>query len=240
MDRINAKKAVPAIKARQAKPAEQARQAKPVEQAKPAEQARQAKPAEQVKLAEQAKQAKPAGQAKPARPAGQRAPQPYSLGKDLLYLLAKIGAIAMAFMLLFTFMFGLIRYDEPSMAPSIKDGDLVVYYRFNDGGYHARDVVALEREGKKEIRRVVARAGDTVDISEDGLLINSARQQEFEIYNRTERYTEGVEFPLTVPEGHVFLLGDSRTDATDSRIYGCVKIEDTLGKVMTVIRRRGI
>ena len=73
-----------------------------------------------------------------------------------------------------------------------------------------------------------------------GLLINGSLQQEQEIYQKTERYQEGGEFPLTVPEGQVFVLGDSRSGATDSRIYGSVEIEDTLGKVMTVIRRRSI
>ena len=166
--------------------------------------------------------------------------QNYSIWKDLLFLGAKIGAIMLAFMLLFTFMFGLIRYDEPSMAPAVKDGDLVVFYRNNAGGYQTRDVVAFEYNGKKQVRRVVAKAGDTVDINGDGLIINGALQQEFDIYLQTERYENGVEFPLTVPEGQVFLLGDSRTDATDSRVYGCMKTDDTLGKVMTVIRRRGI
>jgi signal peptidase I len=87
---------------------------------------------------------------------------------------------------------------------------------------------------------VVATAGDVVDINEDGLVINGALQQEPRIHEATERYEEGVIFPLTVPEGHVFVLAASRTDATDSRIYGPVEIEDTLGKVMTVIRQRNI
>jgi signal peptidase I len=160
--------------------------------------------------------------------------------KDLLFLLVKVISIALIFILLFTFLFGIIRYQEPSMAPSIKDGDLVLYYRYTKAGYLPQDVIALEYNGRRQTRRVVATAGDTVDITADGLVVNGALQQEPEIYQKTERYQDSVDFPLTVPEGQVFVLSDSRTGATDSRIYGCVKIEDTLGKVMTVIRRRGI
>jgi len=163
-----------------------------------------------------------------------------SVWRDLLSLLAKIASIALAFVLLFTFLFGLTRVQEPSMAPAVRDGDLVVFYRYTRSGYLPRDAIALEVRGKRQIRRVVATAGDIVDVTEDGLVINGALQQEQEIYLKTERYQDGVGFPLTVPEGQVFVLGDSRTDATDSRIYGCVKIENTLGKVMAVIRRRNI
>ena len=126
------------------------------------------------------------------------------------------------------------------MAPAIKDGDLVIFYRYTSSGYQPQDVVALMFNGQKQARRVVATAGDTVDITENGLVVNGAPQQEPEIYQMTERYADGVSLPLTVPEGEIFVLGDARTGATDSRIYGCVKIEDTLGKVMTVIRRRNI
>lgn len=167
-------------------------------------------------------------------------PQQYSVWKDLLYLLVKIGAISLAFLLLFTFMFGLIRYQEPSMAPAIKDGDLVIFYRNSGNGYLPHDAVVLERDGQKLVRRVVATAGDVVDISDDGLMVNGALQQEAEIYECTERYQEGVSFPLVVPEGHVFVLGDSRTGATDSRVYGPVAVSETLGKVISVIRKRGI
>jgi len=159
---------------------------------------------------------------------------------DLCALLAKIGVMTLTFALLFTFLYGVIRYREPGMAPTVKDGDLVFFYRYIGAGYLPRDVVALGYNGVKQVRRVIAAAGDTVDITEDGLFINGALQQETEILRKTERYQEGVSFPLTVPAGQVFVLGDSREDAEDSRMYGCVKIEDTFGKVMIIVRRRGI
>jgi signal peptidase I len=174
------------------------------------------------------------------RTVSERTPGKTPVWKELLFLLIKIASIALTFVLLFTLLFGIVRYQEPSMTPAIKAGDLVIFYRYKGSGYLPQDTIMLEINGQKQVRRVVAVAGDIVDITEEGLVINGALQQEMEIYQDTERYAEGVEFPLTVPEGQVFVLGDSRAGATDSRIYGCVKINDTLGKVMTVIRRRSI
>ena len=160
--------------------------------------------------------------------------------RDLMFLLLKIAMICGVFALMFTFLFGVVRYQDSSMDPAIKDGDVVIFYRGKVEKYSPREVVILDFNGKRQVRRVVATAGDTVDITEDGLLINGALQQEQSIYQKTERYQEGVDFPLTVPEGQIFVLGDARKDATDSRIYGCVKISDTYGKAMAIIRRRGI
>lgn len=164
-------------------------------------------------------------------------PQPVPLWKDILSLLLKTGILILLFLALFTFVFGLFRNQDADMYPNIKDGDLVVYYRL-DRDYTARDLLVLDYQGDRQVRRVIAVAGDTVDITEDGLLVNGSPQQEPGIYEATERYAEGMEFPATLKDGEVFVLGDAREDAEDSRIYGVVDTEDTLGKVMIVIRRR--
>lgn len=162
-----------------------------------------------------------------------------SLIVDIGYLLLKIAIAAGVPALLFTFVFGIFRNEGIAMTPAAKDGDLVIFYRL-DKRYTASDAIVLEWKGKRQIRRVAAAAGDTVDITEDGLMINGALQQEAEIYEKTRRYEEGIDFPVTVKEGQVFVLGDGRENSTDSRIYGPVEIEDTLGKVISLIRRRGI
>lgn len=158
---------------------------------------------------------------------------------EVLLLFAKIAAICLAFLLLFTFLFGLYRNAGADMTPAVKDGDLVIFYRL-DKRYIAGDALVLEFKGKKQVRRVAATAGDTVDITGEGLIINGALQQEPDIYFSTQRYEGGAELPATLGEGQVFVLGDHRTNATDSRIYGVVEVRDTLGKVMAIFRRRGL
>ena len=110
-----------------------------------------------------------------------------SVLREILYLLLKIVAIAAAFVVVFTFVFGVLRYSENAMLPAVKDGDLVFYYRL-EKEYTASDMVVLRYQGHEQVRRVVATAGDVVDITEEGLMINGALQQEHEIYEQTQRY----------------------------------------------------
>ncbi len=161
-----------------------------------------------------------------------------SILREILYLLLKIIAIVTVFWIIFTFVFGVVRYSDNAMIPAVKDGDLVFYYRL-EKEYVASDLILLKYQGKEQVRRVVATEGDLVDITEEGLFINGALQQEQQIYEQTNRYDTGVEFPMKLAEGQVFVLGDSRENASDSRVYGAVNVDDTLGKVMTIIRRRG-
>ena len=168
-----------------------------------------------------------------------RAKKPEGVLWELLMLLIKIAVIAAAFIAIFTFVFGIYRNHDLSMSPAVKDGDLVIYYRY-DKNYTASDTLVLEYEGEKQTRRVVAIAGDTVDFDSGVLIVNGAPQLEMNIYEPTYRYETAIEFPLTVGENEVFVLGDGRENATDSRVYGAVNASDTLGKVMAVIRTRGV
>jgi len=160
------------------------------------------------------------------------------LQRDISMLFVKVGIIVAVVVALFMFIFGLVQYDSPAMSPAVNSGDLIMYSRF-DKRYVAQDLVVLSFRGETQVRRVIATAGNTVDITAEGLLIDGARQQEANIFAETLRYESEITFPLVVPEGHVFVLGDNREGASDSRVYGPVKADDTLGKVTAMFRRRG-
>jgi len=162
-----------------------------------------------------------------------------SVWRELGSLGIKIAVIVLVFTALFTFLYGLHRNTDPNMAPMVKSGDLILFYRL-DRNYLIGDLLVLDFQGERQVRRVVARAGDTVDMIEGVLVINGAMQQEPEIFQETWRYENGPSFPLTVGEGQVFVLGDAREGATDSRVYGPVNTRDILGTVITTIRRRNL
>jgi len=162
-----------------------------------------------------------------------------TIWRELRYLAIKILVIFIVFVLVFTLLYGFHRNADPDMVPMVKDGDLMFFYRL-DKNYAIGDILILEYQGERQARRVVAKAGDIVDIREEGLIVNGAIQQETEIYQLTKRYAGGISFPLTVGEGKVFVLGDARENACDSRIYGPVDTENTHGTVITIIRRRSL
>ena len=161
-----------------------------------------------------------------------------SLPRQLLLLLLKVGMVLGFVAMVFLFLFGVVQAPDESMRPAVREGDLVVYYRLQRD-YAAGDLVVVDDGGEREVRRVVAVAGDEVDFSADGLVINGYLQSEQGIYAETEPFTGGITYPVTVGEGQVFVMGDNRPSSKDSRLYGPVDVRSgTEGEAMTVIRRR--
>lgn len=161
-----------------------------------------------------------------------------SIKEDLLFLVLKILIFIALLTVTFLFIFGICRISDNMMSPAFKDGDLAVYYRLQKE-FQPSDTVVLEKDGEVQVRRIIAAAGDEVNLTEEGLEINGYLQQESGIYTETLPYTEGITFPLILGEEEYFVLGDNRTNAKDSRIYGTVKKEEIKGIVITLLRRRG-
>lgn len=161
------------------------------------------------------------------------------LVQDILALTVKLAVLFAVFWLMFHYIFGVQRYLSSNMTPAMRDGDLVLFFRM-DQSYSAGDIAVFSYEGRPLMARVVAVAGDTVDFDEIGMLVNGAHVQEEDIYSETTMFEEGVTFPVMVGDNQLFVLGDNRPHATDSRVFGCVDIDDVEGKVIGLLRRRNL
>ena len=128
----------------------------------------------------------------------------------------------LAVVLLFTFGARLIGVDGHSMVPTLQDGDrLLVLNSMLCAGYEPGDIVVLRKESflpTPIVKRVIATAGQAVDIDfGSGVVYVDGRRLHEDYINELTFTAEGTEFPLTVPEGCVFVMGDNRNHSTDSR-----------------------
>ena len=162
----------------------------------------------------------------------------YSLIHDLVYVLAFIAVM-------FVFGLRLVTVDGGSMKSTLFHGDYVALENslLTGGDYEQGDIVVAVppsfRDGKSPIvKRVIATEGQTVDIDFTAgiVYVDGVALDEPYTNTPTNRY-EGVDFPVTVPEGCVFLMGDNRNDSMDSRDpeIGMVDTRYILGKVVGLV-----
>ncbi len=137
--------------------------------------------------------------------------------------------------ILFTFAFRVVNVDGTSMKPTLQHNDKVVV---STVGYEPQrgDIVVISgTDGLKEpiVKRIVAVGGDTVDINfTTGVVTVNGTEEDYTDELTSQQFD--IAFPITVPEGTVFVLGDNRGNSLDSRStrVGCVDERLIVGKVL--------
>ncbi len=161
----------------------------------------------------------------------------FKRNRDLLEwfeaIVLAVGAVA----LVFTFGVRMIRVDGRSMQPTLQDGERLL---ISSLPYTPRygDIVIIDEYtsyGRPLVKRVIGMAGDTIDIDfEQGVVYRNGNALD-EPYTAEPTYLqETVTFPVTVPEGCIFVMGDNRNNSTDSRSadVGFIDTRDVLGRVL--------
>ena len=129
-------------------------------------------------------------------------------------------------------LFGVLLQGDDGMRPTFKKGQPVLYLRFV-GEPKRGDLVCLRLpDGTPAVRRVVAAAGDSVDVREGIAYINGIAERGSYSFTRTDPRPEGPVYPLILRQGELFVLGDARESAVDSRDFGVVRTDALLGRLM--------
>ena len=124
-----------------------------------------------------------------------------------------------------------LRVTGTSMVPNFEPGDVLVSFKTNR--FKTGDIGTFYYNNKLIIKRVIAFGGDTVDISEDGVVsVNGKTLDEPYLQSKALGLCD-LEFPFEVPLEQIFVLGDNRENSVDSRSsdFGCIGTEEILGKV---------
>lgn len=139
--------------------------------------------------------------------------------------------VILVLFLVFRFVVGASVVDGNSMENTLKSGDLVIYSRL-EKDVQRGDVVAYSMpSGDFYIKRVVAVAGDTVDIQDGKLFVNGVEETDDRVLGKTRIESSMFTYPITISEGHIFALGDNREDSVDSRGHGPINLQQVIGVV---------
>ena len=164
-------------------------------------------------------------------------------GRDLYEWVQSLVGSVLVVVAIFTFVIRMMGVDGHSMLNTLQHGDrLLVVNSMLYHDYKYGDIVILRKNGVFDddpiVKRVIAVEGQTVDIDfTEGIVYVDGEALE-EDYIREPTYTaEGTEFPLTVPEGSIFVLGHNRNGSSDSRDYrlGTVDTRYVIGKAAFLI-----
>ncbi len=163
--------------------------------------------------------------------------------KALLSIFDLVSVVMSSFVIIaivFVFVCRLVGVDGQSMTNTLQHGDWLL--TVNKTEYVNGDIVVITQDtwfNAPLIKRVIATGGQEINIDEstdsvyvDGVLLE-------EPYIRDEFLNDaGVhEYPLVVPEGYLFCMGDNRNGSTDSRFseVGLIDEREILGKAVVRI-----
>ncbi len=136
-----------------------------------------------------------------------------------------------------------------SMVSTLIDGETLIISPIADD-YDYMDIVVFQipqnigkQHGDAIVKRVIATEGQWVDInlntwqvyvadSEDALAFAEPLDEPYVNFKPERTLAASVTFPLQVPKGCLFVMGDNRSESYDSRAFGCIEEEYVMGKVM--------
>lgn len=174
----------------------------------------------------------------------------------VLEYIEAIGIALIAAFFIRTFIVQAFKIPSGSMLPTLQIGDQILgnklaygiripfwdHYLVQFGKPKRNDIVVFTYpidRSKDFIKRVIGVEGDVVEIRNKKVFINSKPIEDRHAYFEEANMSRGVLLrdnygPKSVPQGHIFVMGDNRDRSYDSRFWGFVDLNDIIGKAFFI------
>ena len=148
--------------------------------------------------------------------------------RNTVYVLIVVAAVAV---LISTLVLPVLQVSGESMEPTLSDGDIIVLVKTNK--YETGELIGFYYQNKLLLKRVIASAGDYVDIDDDGVVSVNGVALDEPYVSELSKGTCDIALPYQVPDGRIFVMGDHREVSIDSRAkaVGCIDKEQIVGRV---------
>lgn len=150
--------------------------------------------------------------------------------KFLKELISYVLIVALV-VLIRTFIMTPVRVNGPSMNNTLNNGDILILNKYDDS-FERFDIVVLNYNGEKIIKRIIGLPGDTVEYLSNILYINGERVEEPFVSGDTEDFSLGLIGYEKIPDNYYFVVGDNRDNSLDSRMVGLFSHDSIDGRVV--------
>ncbi len=142
--------------------------------------------------------------------------------------------IILAVILVRTFIITPVRVDGDSMNDNLKNGEILLLKKY-DKSFERFDVIVFKYKNEKLVKRIIGLPGESIFYKDNKLYINGKYVEESMIDKKTYDFDLRELGFDTIPKNYYFVMGDNRTNSTDSRIIGLVSKDDILGSTNFIL-----